>query len=46
MRRYYTGLLLRSAPPHAGYRVFKGLAWVLGPRFVGWASRVYKAFGG
>jgi glycosyltransferase involved in cell wall biosynthesis len=44
MRRYYTGLLLQSAPPHAAYRFFKALAWLFGPCFVGLASRTYNAF--
>jgi len=41
--QYHTGLLLRSQPPHAGYRLFKTLAWLFGPGFVKLASRLYNA---
>lgn len=39
---YNHGLLLRSRPPHCGYRLFRALARWLGPRFVRAASRLYQ----
>jgi len=40
---YNYGLLLRSRPPHSGYRLFQVMARGLGPRFMKTTSRLYQA---